>query len=69
MIAPDPKKAMKYEQKGDKLYAKGKFRDALKLYQESEAPGLGAHRDLPQTRRHAQSIRTTPGARRISATR
>lgn len=34
--ALDPKKALKHESKGDKLAAKGKFRQAIEEYQKSE---------------------------------
>jgi hypothetical protein len=33
---PDPKKALKHEAKGDKLFGKEKYREALKEYQKSE---------------------------------
>lgn len=35
--AADPKKALKHESKGDKLAAKGKFRQAIEEYQKSES--------------------------------
>ncbi len=34
---PNPKKALGLEKKGDVLFARGKFREALKQYQKSEA--------------------------------
>src|SRR5262245_51275592 len=37
--APDLKKALKHEAKGDKLASKGKFRQALAEYQKSESYG------------------------------
>lgn len=36
-IQPDPKKALKFEAKGDKLVAKQKFRQAIEAYQKSES--------------------------------